>query len=108
METGVTTVRDVPERNRFEIDVDGEVVGFVQYQRADGTIAFVHTEIDPVHEGAGLGGALVAAALDESRRQGARVLPFCPFVRSYLQHHPEYADLVPDERRDAFGLQADG
>jgi len=104
----VTTVRDVPQRNRFEIDLDGEVVGFTQYQRADGTIAFLHTEIDPVHEGAGLGGALVAVALDVARQEGARVLPFCPFVRSYLQHHLEHLDLVPEERRTAFGLKADG
>lgn len=75
MATGVTTVRDVPERSRFEIDVDG---------------------------------ALVSAALVEARRRGDRILPFCPFVRSYLQRHPEYVDLVPEEHRSAFGLQADG
>lgn len=106
--TGVTTVHDVPERNRFEIEVDGALVGFAQYRRVDGTIAFVHTEIDRGHEGAGLGGALISAAFVEARRRGDRILPFCPFVRSYLQRHPEYVDLVPEERRSAFGLQADG
>jgi hypothetical protein len=97
-----SAVRDAPDRDRFEIEVDGAVVGFVEYRRKPGTIAFVHTEIDPEHEGAGLGGVLVSAALDEARREGARVLPFCPFVRSYIEHHPEYVDLVPEERRAEF------
>ncbi len=104
MLAGSFAVRDAPERDRFEIEADGAVVGFVQYHRKPGTIALVHTEIDPQHEGAGLGGVLVSAALDEARREGIRVLPFCPFVRSYIEHHPEYVDLVPEERRADFGL----
>ncbi len=104
MATAVTAVRDVPERDRFEVEVDGALVGFVQYRRRPGTIAFLHTEIDPGHEGEGLGGILVSAALDEVRSEGAQVLPFCPFVRSYIEHHPEYLDLVPPERRAALGL----
>jgi len=108
MATALTTVRDVPERGRFEIEVDGALVGFLQYRRRPGTIAFMHTEIDPGHEGAGLGGTLVSAALVEARREGAAVLPFCPFVRSYIERHPEYLDLVPAERRAAFGLPVGG
>jgi hypothetical protein len=104
MTTAVTAVHDVPERDRFEVEVGGALVGFVQYRRRPGMIAFVHTEIDPGHEGEGLGGILVSAALDEVRREGAQVLPLCPFVRSYIEHHPEHLDLVPRERRAAFGL----
>jgi uncharacterized protein len=106
--TGLSTVHDAPERDRFEIEVDGALVGFVQYRRKPGVIAFVHTEIDPEREGAGLGSVLVSGALDEARREGAQVLPLCPFVRSFLQRHSEYADLVPEERRAEFGLTGDG
>jgi uncharacterized protein len=28
----------------------------------------------------------------------------CPFVRSFVERHPEYIDLVPEQRRDEFGL----
>ena len=108
MTTAVIAVHDVPERDRFEVEIDGVLVGFVQYRRRPGTIAFVHTEIDPGYEGAGLAGILVSAALDEARREGAQVLPFCPFVRSYIERHPECLDLVPPERRAAFGLPAGG
>jgi predicted GNAT family acetyltransferase len=106
--TGLGTVRDAPERERFELEVDGEIVGFVQYRRRPGAVAFLHTEIDPGHEGSGLGSVLVAGALDEVRRTGGHVLPLCPFVRSFIERHPEYLDLVPEERRAQFGLTRDG
>jgi predicted GNAT family acetyltransferase len=32
------------------------------------------------------------------------VLPFCPFVNGYIEHHPEYQDLVPQAYREEFGL----
>lgn len=98
------TVTDVPERGRFEIDVDGGVVGVAEYQRRPGVIAFVHTEIDPAHDGAGLGALLVTAALDTARAQRLAVLPVCSFVRGFIDDHREYLDLVPVERRAKFGL----
>ena len=100
----MATVTDVPDRSRFEIEIDGAVVGFAQYRRRPGLIAFVHTEIEPGHEGEGLGSALVSAALDAARAEGVAVLPFCPFVRSFIDEHREYAGLVPTDRRAEFGL----
>lgn len=100
----MATVTDVPDRSRFEIELDGTPVGFAQYRRRPGLIAFVHTEIEPGHEGEGLGSALVTAALDAARVEGVEVLPFCPFVRSFIDDHREYADLVPPGRRAEFGL----
>jgi hypothetical protein len=38
---------------------------------------------------------------------GESVLPFCPFVRSYIAGHDEYLDLVPSEMRARFQLTAD-
>jgi predicted GNAT family acetyltransferase len=32
------------------------------------------------------------------------VVPYCPFVRSWITEHSEYADLVPADRREQFGL----
>lgn len=100
----MATVTDVPDRSRFEIERDGAVVGFAQYRRRPGVIAFIHTEIEPGHEGEGLGGQLVRGALDAARAEGADVLPFCPFVRTFIDEHREYADLVPPKRRAEFGL----
>jgi hypothetical protein len=41
------TVTDVSDRRRCEIEVDGAVLGFAEYRRRPGVIAFIHTEIDP-------------------------------------------------------------
>ena len=91
----MTTVVDVPERSRFEIRVDGDVAGFAEYRRRPGLIAFIHTLIDPRFEGRGLASQLVRTALSDARSDGLSVLPFCPFVRSYIADHTEYLDVVP-------------
>jgi predicted GNAT family acetyltransferase len=42
----------------------------------------------------------VAGALEDVRRRGLEVVPLCPFVRSYLERHPDDADLIaPPARR---------
>ena len=102
----MATVVDVPERSRFEISVDGEIAGFTEYRRRPGLIAFIHTLIDPRFEGQGLASELVRTALSEARSDGLSVLPFCPFVRSYIAGHPEYVDLVPEDMRAKFELPA--
>lgn len=101
-------VVDDPGADRFEVRVDGELAGFAQYRRRGGLIAFVHTEIDPRFQGRGLASALIATALDSSREAGLAVLPFCPFVRGYIDRHREYVDLVPADQRAHFDLDGDG
>jgi uncharacterized protein len=32
------------------------------------------------------------------------VLPYCPFVKRFIQKHPEFLDLVPPSQRAAFDL----
>ena len=99
------SVVDVPDRERFEIRAGNEVVGFAQYKRRGGLIAFIHTEISPAHEGKGLAGRLISSALDAAREDGLVVLPFCPFVRGYIAKHPdEYLNLVPADQRENFEL----
>ena len=100
----VPTVTEVSDRRRFEIEVDGAVLGFAEYRRRPGVITFIHTEIDPAHEGEGLGTLLVKAALDTARAEGLAVLPYCPFVRGFIDRHREYLDLVPVKRRATFAL----
>jgi predicted GNAT family acetyltransferase len=99
-------VVDVPERSRVEIRVGDEAAGFTEYRRTPGRIAFIHTSIDPRFEGQGLGSKLVRTALSNARAEGLAVLPFCPFVRSYIADHPEYLDLVPEDMRAKFELPA--
>jgi predicted GNAT family acetyltransferase len=98
-------VVDAPERERFEIRAGDEVLGFSEYRRRGGLIAFIHTEVDPEHEGEGLASRLISSALEAVREEGLSVLPFCPFVRGYIAKHPDpYLELVPPELRAHFEL----
>jgi predicted GNAT family acetyltransferase len=97
-------VLDAAESSRFEIRVDGKLAGFAVYRLGHGRISFIHTEIDDAFAGHGLGGKLVRAALDAARTRGLAVIPLCPFVRSWIQKHEDYLDLVPEAQRSRVGL----
>lgn len=88
-------VRNVPEHNRYEAVVDDKVVGYSDYQVADGIIAFTHASVEPEYGGQGIASQLARDSLDDVRREGNRsVRPVCPFYAWYIEQHPEYADLV--------------
>jgi uncharacterized protein len=89
-----TTVRDVPEQNRYEIRDGDRVLGLAAYERRGDRMVFTHTEIDPDAGQDGLGSTLVRAALDDVRSKGGSVVPQCPFVRGWIERHQDYADLV--------------
>jgi predicted GNAT family acetyltransferase len=93
------TVRDNPEAGRYEL-LDGDrVFAVAAYERRGDTVVFTHTEVDPDAGESGLGSTLVRGALDDVRARGEKVIPRCPFVRGWIERHPEYADLVADDER---------
>lgn len=73
--------------------LDGERVGELTYSRQDGQVTAIHTSVDSSAEGHGIGSALARALLDDARAAGEPVVAQCPFVTSYLDRHPEYADV---------------
>jgi uncharacterized protein len=97
-------VADVPELERYEIHLGGELGGFTAYKARPGLIAFIHTEIDERFQHQGLADRLIAYALEDARARELAVLPFCPFVQSFIQRHRNYLALVPDGQREAFEL----
>lgn len=86
-------VRHDERRRRFELEEEGET-GFLTYLLKDGAIVFTHTIVPPALEGRGIGSRIVRAGLDHARAAGLRVVPQCTFVRSYVERHAEFADLV--------------
>lgn len=88
-------VTDNPDERRYEARIDGGLVGFAAYEVGTGRIVFTHTEVFPEFEGRGVASALARNALDDVRsRGGVRVVPRCPYFRSWIDAHPEYADLT--------------
>ena len=98
-------VRDNRDRSRYELVVDGEVAGFVQYSMRGGRLILVHTEIDEARAGHGLASILVSGVLDDVRRRRLRIVPICPFVEGYIERHPQYDDLVDHEMFDKLNTE---
>jgi predicted GNAT family acetyltransferase len=86
-------VSDNAAQHRFELELDGHIAA-TYYERADGVITFVHTEVPPELGGKGIGSKLVKGALDQVRASGLKVVAQCPFVKAWIDKHPEYADLL--------------
>lgn len=88
------------DENRFEIHVDGELAGWLDYMVDEGVVALPHTTVEDRFSGQGLAGELVRAGLDDIRTQGYRVDPQCPYVQGWIEKNPTYADLVATDDAD--------
>ncbi|WP_430784004.1 NAD(+)/NADH kinase [Actinoplanes sp. G11-F43] len=77
------------EQQRYEVLLGGEAVGTLTYTRDAGHIDLTDTEVDQAFSGRGLAGRLAAAALADARARGITIKATCPYVRGYLERHPE-------------------
>ena len=80
---------------QFEMPVSGGLA-VLAYSREGDRIDLLHTMVPAEDEGSGHGSALVKAAFDYARRAKLRVVPTCPFVKAYLEKHPDQRDIVVD------------
>jgi predicted GNAT family acetyltransferase len=85
-------VRDNPERNRYELTVDGETA-MMDYRIVGDVMTITHTVVPRALEGRGIGSALVKGALDQIRARNLKIAVLCWFVDGYIDRHPEYASL---------------
>lgn len=83
-----------PEKQRYEIEVDGILAGFTQAIEDGDVVTFPHTEIFDQFEGQGLASQLVTGALDDVRVRGKKVIAICPYVVRFIEKHQDYADLL--------------
>ena len=80
--------------SRYELSVDGYLAQLVYRERGD-HLELVHTEVPDELGGQGIAGKLARFALDDARERGLTVVPYCPFVRSWLEKHPDVAEPQP-------------
>lgn len=85
------TVSHDAVHHRFEVRAD-EGVACLAYDLSDGRLVLVHTEVPPSLGGRGIGGQLVQAAVAFAKQEQLKVVPICPFARTYLRRHPEIAE----------------
>ena len=95
--TGDLTTSLNEELSRVDAHVDGRLVGFSAYEVCDdGTWSFHHTETFEEYSGMGYGKQLAAGVMDVARQQGITIAPTCPFLRKYMDQHPETQDVRAD------------
>ena len=87
-------VRDNPDRQRYELIVDGDIVSIADYQRREASIVVPHVETDPDRRGQGMADRLMAGMLADLRAKGETIVPLCPFAATYIREHPDEQDLL--------------
>jgi predicted GNAT family acetyltransferase len=92
-----TAVIDNSVRDRFEVLVDDEVIGWQPYRRYRNHIVLMGTEIDPRWRGRGVSSGLIDGVLELIGSAGHTVVPRCKLTGDYIFRHPQYRDLVTDQ-----------
>ena len=57
-------------------------------------IALIHMETLAPYQGRWIGERLVRFALGDARRRSLQVIAICPYVRAFVERHPEMQDIV--------------
>ena len=86
-------VRNNEAEGRYELAVDGQLA-IAAYDRREGALVFIHTQVPEALEGQGVGSRLVKAALADARARNLKVVPLCEFVAAYIERHPLEQDLL--------------
>ena len=87
-------VTDHTEANRYELQLDDELISYADYVRQADILIVPHVETRRDLRGRGNADRLMKGMLDDIRAKGLRVRPVCPHAMDYLRDHPEEADLV--------------
>lgn len=80
-------------KNRFVIRLE-EGEAELAYLEGGQVLDLTHTFVPPENRGQGVGEALVEHAFSYAREHGYRVRPSCPFVKAWLEGHPEQRSVV--------------
>jgi predicted GNAT family acetyltransferase len=96
VDLGALVIRNNEAEGQFEVEVGGQLA-LLAYLLRGSTIIYPHTLVPVALEGHGIAGKLSEHAMEYARANGLMVVPRCPYVRAYVNEHPEYDDLI--ERR---------
>ncbi|MBX3314847.1 MAG: N-acetyltransferase [Actinobacteria bacterium] len=85
---------DYEHGGRYTLLAGGAPIGELDHADRDGVRTFTHTGVRKGHEGEGLAAKLVRRGLDDARTDGVRVVAECPYVKRFVEQHPDDADLL--------------
>lgn len=94
MKENNANVRHDEDQQRYLLEINGQALGFAEYQEDGDRQVFTHTEVDQSLEGQGMGSMLIRESLDDARRRSKRIVPVCEFVAAYVKKHPDWNDII--------------
>ena len=59
-----------------------------------------HVGVHPALRGQGVAGRLVEASLEYAKEKALRVIPMCSYAAAFMRRHPDYAELMNQERSE--------
>ncbi|MFC0030281.1 GNAT family N-acetyltransferase [Micromonospora chaiyaphumensis] len=80
---------------------DREVAGLTYNVAGDDRLVLLATSVIPDFRKQGIATELIRRVLDHVRVHGKTITIRCPIVRTFIEHNPEYADLVDREHPGA-------
>ena len=92
-------VKNNKEKNRYELSVNGKTAIAEYILNKQRVLFFTHTEVPNELEGKGVASKLLEEAFKDAEDSDLKIAPICPFVKSYLQRHPEWKRLLAAEHR---------
>jgi predicted GNAT family acetyltransferase len=99
VDVGKLQVSHNHSKNRFETWV-GEHPSRLDYIRDGKNFVITHVGVHPELRGQGVAGRLVEVSLEYARENSLRVIPMCSYAAAYMRRHPEYAELMNQERSE--------
>ena len=88
-----TAVQDNTTRNRFELDLGGQIT-FADYRRDGETLVIRHVEAPPALRGKGAADKLMQGIVEKARAEGLKILPRCGYAASWMRRHSAHHDLL--------------
>jgi len=82
-------VIDNADAGRYELHLDGELVGWIDYRRAGDTVALTHAEVREELRNRGHAETMTREALADLKRRGLQAQPLCSYVVAYARRHPD-------------------
>jgi predicted GNAT family acetyltransferase len=83
-----------PNRQIFFVDINGEICK-LGYRKIDHqTLDYRSTFTPNALRGQGIAGKITAVALEYAQKNNYLIIPSCPYIKNYIETHPEYSGLV--------------
>ncbi|MEU1839350.1 MULTISPECIES: GNAT family N-acetyltransferase [Micromonospora] len=76
---------------------DREIAGLTYNVAGDDRLVLLAALVYPEFRKQGVATELIRRVLNDVRAQGKTVTILCPIVRTFIEHNPEYADLIDPE-----------